>query len=77
MQGVIAGKGVDILRMKGILNMQGDEERYVIQGVHMLVEGNHQRPWQPNENRQSRLVFIGRNLDHEALRRGFEACVAT
>jgi G3E family GTPase len=76
MQGVIAGNGVDILRMKGILNMKGDEERYVIQGVHMLVEGNHQRPWQPNENRQSRLVFIGRNLDHEALRRGFEACVA-
>ncbi|MEZ5898541.1 MAG: GTP-binding protein [Hyphomicrobiaceae bacterium] len=76
MQGVIAQNGVDILRMKGILAMKGDEERYVIQGVHMLIEGDHQRPWKADEKRQSRLVFIGRNLDRDALRRGFEACVA-
>jgi G3E family GTPase len=76
MRGVIAEKGVDILRMKGILDIKDDEERYVIQGVHMLVEGSRQRPWRQDEKRQSRLVFIGRNLSHEDLRRGFEACVA-
>jgi len=77
MQGVIAEKGVDILRMKGILAMADSDQRYVIQGVHMLVEGDHQRPWKAGEPRESRLVFIGRNLDAEALRRGFEACIAS
>jgi G3E family GTPase len=76
MQGVIAEKGIDILRMKGILDMKGDVERYVIQGVHMLIEGDHQRPWRADEKRQSRLVFIGRKLDPDTLQRGFEACVA-
>lgn len=75
--GVIAENGIDILRMKGILAMQDDDDRYVMQGVHMLVEGNHQRPWKPDEPRESRLVFIGRNLDAEVLRRGFEACIAS
>ncbi|MEO1543423.1 MAG: GTP-binding protein, partial [Pseudomonadota bacterium] len=45
MQGVIEANGVDILRMKGILSMKDDDDRYVIQGVHMLIEGDHQRPW--------------------------------
>jgi len=76
MRGVIAEKGVDILRMKGILDMKDHDERYVIQGVHMLVEGSRQRPWRLDEKRQSRLVFIGRNLAREDLWRGFEACLA-
>jgi G3E family GTPase len=69
-------QGPDILRMKGILSMKDDPERYVVQGVHMIVEGNHQRAWKDNESRESRLVFIGRNLDPAALRKGFEACMA-
>jgi G3E family GTPase len=40
----------------------------------MLLEGALQRPWQKNEKRCSRLVFIGRNLDVAALRASFEAC---
>lgn len=76
MQGVIEAKGIDILRMKGILSMKDDDDRYVIQGVHMLIEGNHQLPWKNGEARESRLVFIGRNLDAEFLRRGFEGCIA-
>ena len=69
-------QGPAILRMKGILSMKDDQERYVIQGVHMIVEGNHQRAWKDAEERESRLVFIGRKLDPEALRKGFEACIA-
>ncbi len=76
MQGVIEAKGIDILRMKGILSMADDDDRYVIQGVHMLIEGNHQRAWTDGELRESRLVFIGRKLDEDALRRGFEDCIA-
>lgn len=68
--------GPDILRLKGLLALDGDPERYVIQGIHMIVEGDHQRRWSDGEIRESRLVFIGRNLDGELLRAGFEACAA-
>ena len=73
-QGVTQRFGTDILRMKGILSMQDDPDRFVIQGVHMLLEGDHQRAWAPSEKRESRLVFIGRNLPSEILREGFAAC---
>jgi G3E family GTPase len=68
--------GADILRMKGILAMKDDPDRFVIQGVHMLMEGSHQRPWKTAEKRESRLVFIGRDLPVDALRQGFAACAA-
>ena len=69
-------QGPDILRLKGILSFKDDAERYVVQGVHMIIEGNHQRKWKDGETRESRLVFIGRNLDQAALKAGFEACLA-
>jgi G3E family GTPase len=68
--------GPQILRLKGILSFKDDGERYVVQGVHMIIEGNHQRPWKADEKRESRLVFIGRNLDEKMLKTGFEACLA-
>jgi G3E family GTPase len=64
----------DILRLKGIIQFQNDPERFVIQGVHMLLEGDHQRPWKPDEPRTSRLVFIGRDLPEDVLREGFNRC---
>ncbi|MCO6185011.1 GTP-binding protein [Rhizobium sp. L1K21] len=66
--------GPNILRLKGIINFEGDEERYVVQGVHMIIEGDHQRPWKDGEKRETRLVFIGRDLDQEKLERTFKAC---
>ncbi len=68
--------GPSILRMKGIIALKDDPDRYVVQGVHMIMEGDHQRPWKDGEKHESRLVFIGRNLDEEKLRRTFEACQA-
>jgi G3E family GTPase len=68
--------GPDILRLKGILALKNDPERYVVQGVHMIIEGDHQRAWKENEARESRLVFIGRNLDADLLKSSFEACRA-
>ena len=67
-------QGQNILRLKGILALGSEDRRYVIQGVHMIVEGDYQRPWKTEERRESRLVFIGRELDHEALRAGLEGC---
>ncbi len=60
--------------MKGIISMIDDEARFVVQGVHMLIEGARQRPWKPSERRDSRLVFMGRDLPGDILRQGFEAC---
>ncbi|KPF60399.1 GTP-binding protein [Rhizobium sp. AAP116] len=75
-QKVTQTQGPNILRLKGIIAFKGDEERYVVQGVHMIVEGDHQRPWKDGEKRESRLVFIGRELDREKLEASFKACEA-
>jgi G3E family GTPase len=69
-------EGPNILRLKGIIAFPNDDDRYVIQGVHMIMEGDHQRPWRDDEARESRLVFIGRDLDADRLRRSFDACQA-
>ena len=68
--------GPNILRLKGIIAFKDDPERYVVQGVHMILEGDHQRAWKDGETHESRLVFIGRDLDTERLKRTFEACQA-
>jgi G3E family GTPase len=75
-QNLVATEGVNILRTKGILAFKDDPERFVFQGVHMILDGDHQRPWNADEKRDSRIVFIGRNLDEGKLRKDFEACVA-
>lgn len=76
LQALVARDGQKILRSKGILSFKGDDERYVFQGVHMILDGDHQRPWRQDEARESRVVFIGRDLPEDAIRRGFESCVA-
>ncbi len=75
-QDLVQKEGPNILRSKGILAFANDEERFVFQGVHMILDGDHQRPWRDGEPRSSRIIFIGRNLPEEKIRRGFENCVA-
>jgi G3E family GTPase len=75
-QDLVAKEGPSILRCKGILSFKDDPDRFVFQGVHMILDGDHQRPWREGEKRDSRAVFIGRNLPEEKIRTGFEACVA-
>jgi G3E family GTPase len=75
-QDLVATDGPSILRSKGILSFKDDPERFVFQGVHMILDGDHQRPWKEGEERSSRIVFIGRNLPEEKIRTGFESCVA-
>ena len=69
-------KGQDLLRTKGILHYQGDDRRFAFQAVHMIADGDFIGPWPAGEEKRSRLVFIGRNLNRPQLRRGFEACQA-
>jgi len=75
-QTLVQEEGQNILRCKGILSFKSDPKRFVFQGVHMILDGDHQRDWQPDETRESRIVFIGRNLPEEKIRQGFAACAA-
>ncbi len=75
-QELVQKEGPNILRCKGILAFKDDDERFVFQGVHMILDGDHQRPWNKGEKRDSRIIFIGRNLPEEKIRREFESCVA-
>jgi G3E family GTPase len=77
LQNLVQVEGGKILRSKGILAFHDDDDRYVFQGVHMMLEGNHQRKWKDGEPRQSRLVFIGRELPEELIRTGFESCIVS
>ena len=73
---ITQNQGQNILRAKGIIAIAGNNRRLVFQSVHMVLEGDLQREWKPEEKRISRIVFIGRELDAESLKAGFEACVA-
>ncbi|GLK67203.1 CobW family GTP-binding protein [Hansschlegelia plantiphila] len=69
-------EGQHFLRWKGILAFKGEPRRFVFQGVHMILDGDLQREWKPDETRRSKMVFIGKELDEPKLRQGFEACAA-
>ena len=69
-------EGPNILRCKGIVAFPKEPKRFVFQGVHMILDGDLQRDWKPDEKRESRVVFIGRDLDRAAIESGFRACAA-
>jgi G3E family GTPase len=69
-------QGTNIFRTKGILNMAGENNRFVFQGVHMLFDGRPDRPWKATETPKNELVFIGRDLNENQLKEGFRRCLA-
>ena len=71
---LLAERGVDIFRMKGFISIAGEPRRFVFQGVHMLFDSQPDRPW-GDSPRRNQLVFIGRNLDEQDMREGFDACL--
>ncbi|MFN6142517.1 MAG: CobW family GTP-binding protein [Pseudanabaena sp.] len=68
-------QGQDIFRSKGIINLAGSDDRLVFQGVHMQFDATRDRHWNNNELRKNQLVFIGRHLDADKLRKGFLGCL--
>ena len=71
--------GEDLFRYKGVLAVRGMDQKFVFQGVHMLFAGDFSSEvasWKEDEVRECRFVFIGRNLDHEALHAGVLECKA-
>ncbi|GIW59245.1 MAG: cobalamin biosynthesis protein CobW [Patescibacteria group bacterium] len=73
---LVMTQGAGIFRLKGVLAIKGFSKRYVMQGVHMLVEGGMEREWRNEEPRHSSFIFIGRNLNRELLVEGFKSCKA-
>lgn len=74
MQLIVNELGGQLLRYKGILNIQGEPNRVVFQGVHMNMGSSEDRPWNPDEDRKTKMVFIGRHLPKEALQEGLRLC---
>ncbi len=75
MSDLLQTHGPNIFRMKGILNVEDEDRRFVFQGVHMIFEGSPDRPWKSSETRQNEMVFIGRDLDAMNLEASFQACL--
>ena len=72
---LVQRNGQYIMRMKGVLNFQGETRQFYFHSVHMLLDAKPGKRWPSTETRQSRFVFIGRHLDRELLQRGFLDCV--
>lgn len=71
---LLGKRGADIFRMKGFISIADNPDRFVFQGVHMLFDGQPDRPW-GEKPRCNQLVFIGRNLDRDELEQGFRGCL--
>ena len=73
---MVQNYGEDLLRYKGVLNIQGEPRRMIFQGVHMLMGGSPGKPWEPGEARESVMVFIGRRIPRRLFEEGLAYCVA-
>ena len=74
--GVIQAYGTKLMRYKGVLNIKGMKRRVVLQGVHMLMGSDAGAAWKPGEKRESKIVFIGRDMPNDVLLEGLGQCVA-
>lgn len=73
---LVIERGADLLRAKGIADLEGADRRFVFQGVHMMMDTDFAQPWAEGEARESRFVFIGRDLDRDEIARGLRLCQA-
>ncbi|SOZ36270.1 CobW family GTP-binding protein [Cupriavidus neocaledonicus] len=74
LKALLAAQGDDVFRMKGIVAVDGDERRYVLQAVHRLMDFHPAEAW-GTEPAQSKFVFIGRHLDKLRLQTLLKVCL--
>ena len=74
---IVQVHGAQLLRYKGILNIAGLEQRVVFQGVHMLMGSDLGAPWKGGEVRESKMVFIGKDMPRDELEKGFSQSVVS
>ena len=70
---LLSRRGIDILRTKGVMSIKNEDKKLILQAVNMMIEGDFASNWN-DEPRQSRLVFVGRNINLDELRNGFLSC---
>ncbi|MGF6970588.1 G3E family GTPase [Paraburkholderia sp. WC7.3g] len=71
----VAIYGAAMLRYKGVLNLAGVDHRAVFQGVHMIFGADIGKSWGANETRETRIVFIGKQLPHDLFKAGLDNCM--
>jgi len=76
LDGILKVYGAQLMRYKGVIALAGLDKRVVLQGVHMLMGSDHGTPWKPGEKRDSKLVFIGKDMPKELLIQGLTLCLA-
>ena len=76
LQRLVAERGADLLRAKGIVGFEGEDRRFVFQAVHMTVDSGLDRAWLQGESRSTRLVFIGRGLDADEINDELTHCLS-
>jgi G3E family GTPase len=76
MDAMVKSHGSRLFRYKGVLNMQGSDRKVIFQGVHQLMSSDFGLDWADEEDRISRLVFIGLNLPKEMFMRSLGYCLA-
>jgi len=72
---IITEFGPQMMRYKGILYMQGADHKVVFQGVHQIMGSDLGRPWEIDEIKESKIVFIGNNLPKSIINSGLEQCL--
>ncbi|XP_075583042.1 zinc-regulated GTPase metalloprotein activator 1A-like isoform X10 [Pelecanus crispus] len=66
------GRTMDVIRLKGLVSVQGKSHQVIVQGVHELYDLEETAvAWKEDEKRTNRLVLIGRNLDKETIKEVF------
>ena len=69
---LLQSRGDDVLRVKGLLNV-GGAGPVLVNGVqHVVHPPEHLEGW-PDEDRRSRIVFIGRGIDAAAMQQSLAA----
>jgi G3E family GTPase len=74
--GILQVFGPKLMRYKGVIHAADLDSRVVLQGVHMLMGSELGSPWKPNEARETKIVFIGRDMPKAVLMLGLANCVA-
>jgi G3E family GTPase len=75
LEGILQVYGPQLMRYKGVLNLAGLDRRVVLQGVHMLMGSDQGAAWKPGEKRESKIVFIGKDMPRQLLMDGLSQCL--
>ncbi|WP_225032586.1 GTP-binding protein [Paraburkholderia sp. XV] len=71
---IVSIYGASMLRYKGVLNIAGLDRRLAFQGVHMIFGADFGKAWSPNDIRETRIVFIGKQLPADIIKAGLDGC---